>query len=103
MPEPLTLSDFDVHLNARFPVHLGPGAILEMELIEATPLPEPGRGNPVMTRPPFSLIFRGPLDRLLPQHLYQMDHPSRGMIEIFLVPLGPEGDPTGHHYQALFN
>ena len=104
MLEQLTVGDFGGHLNAPFPILLETGERLDLELIEARSLGEPG-GSPRREpgRPPFSLIFRGPIDRLLPQRVYTVEHPTRGSLGIFLVPLGPEGDPKGLHYQAVFN
>jgi hypothetical protein len=50
---------------------------------------------------PFTLIFRGPLEPLLPQRMYDLDHPDRSLAGIFLVPLGPDGE--AQVYQAVFN
>jgi hypothetical protein len=52
-------------------------------------------------RPPFSLIFIGPGDMILPQRLYQLTHEEMGEVTIFLVPIGK--DDRGVLYQAIFN
>jgi hypothetical protein len=52
-------------------------------------------------RPPFSLIFVGPGDMILPQRLYQLTHEEMGEVTIFLVPIGKED--RGVLYQAIFN
>jgi hypothetical protein len=105
MLDQLTVSDFFGHVNALFRIRLGSGESIDLELIEAKTIGErrrpdlPGIGR----QQAFSLIFRGPRDRLLPQQIYPIEHPTRGAIGIFLVPLGPEGDSNGLHYQAIFN
>ena len=52
-------------------------------------------------RPPFSLMFTGAGDLILPQRIYQLTHPEMGELAIFLVPLG-KGE-NGARYQATFN
>jgi hypothetical protein len=92
-------------VNALFRIRLGSGESIDLELIEAKTIGErrrpdlPGIGR----EQAFSLIFRGPRDRLLPQGIYPIEHPILGTLEIFLVPLGPEGDSEGLQYQAVFN
>ena len=51
-------------------------------------------------RRPFSLIYRGPLTPILPQQIYPVEHPELGTLELFLVPVGPEGG--GMQYEAVF-
>jgi hypothetical protein len=104
MLDQLTVSDFIGHVNHTFRVSLASGEVLNLELIEADTI---GQSQPIVSpgirAQAFSLIFRGPLDRLLPQQIYPIDHPTRGTLEIFLVPLGPNGDSDGLQYQAIFN
>ena len=100
----LTVSDFIGHVNRTFRVSLGSGEVCELELIEADTIGEcHGPASPGMRAQGFSLIFRGPPDRLLPQQIYPIEHPTRGLLGIFLVPLGPKGESNGLHYQAIFN
>jgi hypothetical protein len=101
MLDQLTVADFGPHLKTAFRTHVEPGDVLELELIEASPI-GPADGS-TASRQPFSLIFRGPRERLLGQRIYPIEHPQLGTLEIFLVPLGPLGDPDGLHYQAIFN
>ena len=49
----------------------------------------------------FSLVFRGPHDRLQQQGLYPMQHDQLGAFELFLVPVGE--DTAGIYYEAVFN
>jgi hypothetical protein len=104
MLDQLTVPDFIGHVNATFRVILGSGDVIDLELIEAKTIGESRRrDSPGIRQQAFSLIFRGPRDRLLPQRIHPVKHPTLGTLAIFLVPLGPEGDPTGLHYQAIFN
>jgi hypothetical protein len=104
MLEPLTVSDFIGHRNVSFRIPLDSGGAIDLELIEARTIGEGHRpDSPGIRRQAFSLIFRGPLDRLLPQGTYPIQHPTMGTLEIFLVPLGPDGDTKLHRYQAVFN
>ncbi len=98
----LTLVSFAGHLNSVFRVTLVDDEPVDLEMIRADALPSRSAlGSSV--REPFSLLFRGPRQRPLPQLIHHLGHPLMGELEIFLVPLGPEGDPTGTHYQAVFN
>ena len=76
-------------------------ARLELELAEVSRMPEDwGHAD----RPdPFSLVFHGPADHVLPQHVWPLDHDELGRLEVFLVPLGPQGPDGGPMlYEAVF-
>jgi hypothetical protein len=104
MLDHLTVGDFIGHMNATFRVNMGSGEVIDLELIEAKTIGEGARpASAGMRQQPFSLIFRGPRDPMLPQRIHPVEHPTLGSLTIFLVPIGPEGDPTGLHYQAVFN
>jgi Domain of unknown function (DUF6916) len=104
MLDHLTVSDFIGLVNRTFRVPHDSGEVFDLELIEADTIGESHRpASPGIRAQAFSLIFRGPRDRLLPQQIYPIEHPTRGTLGIFLVPLGPEGDTNGLHYQAIFN
>lgn len=93
-----TRSNFEECVGATFRAETSPEESQELTLIDITPLPPgPGRDDP------FSLIFRGPTSPGLEQKIHRLSHPEMGAIDLFLVPLGPEGDPDGTHYQAIFN
>jgi hypothetical protein len=38
---------------------------------------------------------------VLPQAIYQLEHDRMGTMDIFLVPIGPDGQGMG--YEAVFN
>jgi len=88
-------------LNQTFTIDPGvPGAVraIPLVLIEVT---EHGSGAAgPQRRQPFSVLFRGPALPVLPQRTYVMDHNSLGRLELFLVPVGPDGQ--GMRYEAAF-
>src|SRR4051812_43655213 len=54
-----------------------------------------------MRAQPFSVILRGPRLPALPQGIYSIDHPRRGPVDLFLVPIAE--DAHGRRYEATFN
>jgi hypothetical protein len=96
----LTYDDFAGRVGESFEVAVGDEA-LPLELIEATVSPEAGgRGPGGEERQQFSLLFRGPLDAALPQGSYRLRQSGADALELFLVPLGPDG--FGMRYEAAF-
>lgn len=100
MLDTLSMETFKSHVGESFRIAFTDGEI-ELTLILATPItagePEPDPAK----RSPFSLTFRGgPVDRFLPQRIYELEHPELGSLPIFLVPLGPDGE--GMRYEAIF-
>jgi hypothetical protein len=71
---------------------------LDVELIECKTLNAQVRDG---HREPFSLIFRGPAQPLLPQRIYSFDFGELGRSDIFIVPIGR--DAIGMRYEAVFN
>jgi hypothetical protein len=100
--ERFTIETFAPHLRQTFRALPDAAAPIDMVLTEATPLGSgsgqeagaPGR------RVPFSLVFRGPRDVLLPQRTYRIEHEAIGAFDLFLVPIGPDGE--GMRYEAIF-
>jgi hypothetical protein len=45
-------------------------------------------------------MFRGPTGPILPQRIYRLRHPVMGELDLFLVPIGPDGE--GMRYEAVF-
>ena len=93
----LTLDDFVVHRNETFQVS-GGDAALAVLLIEANALGAASAGP--SGRAPFSLVFRGPRDVSLEQRIHRLEHAELGVLELFLVPIGP--DALGLRYEAIF-
>ena len=74
------------------------GSTLDLELVSVTLGSAPNDAGE--RRVPFSIVFRGPLEPLLPQQIYGFDHDELGSFELFIVPIGP--DEAGMQYQAVF-
>jgi hypothetical protein len=72
---------------------------VELQVVECKPLNARGRSQ--VQREPFSLVFRGPKNPVLPQRIYQIDFGALGAFDIFIVPVGP--DDRGMRYEAVFN
>jgi hypothetical protein len=95
--ENFTIATFSGHVGENFRIYPQDADPLEIELISATRLGE----DPEPEGRPFSIVFRGPKDALLPQRIYRMEHEEIGAFDIFLVPIGP--DEEGLLYEAIFN
>jgi hypothetical protein len=94
----LTRTQFAGRLNERFRIYAD-AASFDVELIQAEALGPHDNGR--SRREPFSLVFRGPLEPVLPQRIYRLEHGGLGTLEIFLVPVGSDKD--GMCYEAVFN
>jgi len=90
----LKLDDFASHCDADFEMEI-PGGTVPLKLVQADPTGASRREGGA-----FSLLFAAPAGTALPQAIYPIKHPSLGMFEIFLVPIGPLAGGNG--YQAIF-
>ena len=90
----LKLEDFAANVGADYSLDSGDSR-LSLVLEEANAL-----GQSMREGGSFSLLFRGPLEPLLPQGIYTLRHEG-DPIDIFLVPIGQ--DPGGTRYEAIFN
>lgn len=95
--ELLTLQHFSGRLNEVFLGVLDDGEV-PFQLVEARALPTHSAAVP---RAPFSLLFRNTSSFPFPQQIYRLRHAAIGEVEVFLVPVGREGDDF--LYQAVFN
>jgi hypothetical protein len=108
--ETLTAGDFRGHQGTRF--RLTGGApdgrslvSVEAELVEVT---EHTGSAPGTFRAPFSVLFYGPLQPVMAQGIYRVEHEQLGALELFLVPVGPDEPsvpgqaPTAMRYEAVF-
>jgi hypothetical protein len=98
MSPDLTCESFEKHLGEKFRVVAEEVEGLELELIEASPIKTQ---QPGATRPPFSLVFRGPAEPVMNQQIVPLEHDTMGRLDIFLVPIGP--DEQGMQYEAIFS
>lgn len=95
MLDKLRQEDFARHVDDTFLLRPPAGEPLEVRLIETA-----GVGGTPADRDPFSVVFRGPAEPLLPQAIYRLEHDRLGTLDLFLVPLGPSAD--GMSYEAVF-
>ena len=86
-------STFAEHLKSTFRLP-HQAATAELELVEVADGSAPGHVN-------FSLLFRGPLQPLLPQQIYPVEHDRLGRFDLFIVPV--KRDAQGLYYEAVFN
>jgi hypothetical protein len=97
--EQLTVDDFAPWVGARFELRVEERAIVA-ELAWARSVGErPAPGS--VRRWTFSLGFRTPPEVRLPQRIYGVVHPKLGRLDLFLVPVQPDGQ--GNLYEAVFN
>jgi hypothetical protein len=94
----LTYDTFEGRTGQRFR-DAETGAELELTTVEDTTAVL--KNVPDGHRAPFSLLFRGPGDTLLPQSIRTLAHDELGDLDIFLVPVAQEAD--GYRYQAVFS
>jgi hypothetical protein len=90
----LTIGDFAPHLGATFEMRTEAGMV-PLKLAKVDPVGDSGRKGGA-----FSLILVAPAGPSLPQGVYPVTHPSLGVMEFFLVPIGPASGGNG--YQAIF-
>jgi hypothetical protein len=94
------LAAFALHVGETFVLRVGERQSLDVDLVEARSR-RPSGSSATATDRPFSLVFlsRGPAP--LPQRIYRLEHPTLGAMELFLVPLGPQGGRM--RFEAVFN
>ena len=90
----LTVDQFAAHLNDSFAV-VHENSRLPFTLVEATV-----KGARASGRQPFALLFLGPLEPVLPQATYRFEHAAFPSLDIFIVPVGPDGNRM--RYEAIF-
>jgi hypothetical protein len=99
--EQLTADSFAPAVGDRFILDDGAGIRLELELLESRlHRPDAPAVDESGMRAPFSILFRGPADPVLPQRIYRLEHGALGPIDIFMVPVGR--DDAGATYEAVF-
>jgi len=102
MLDKVTVSVFAEALGSAFRVRAEFNRIVDLELVEAKALAtRSGAPIAVPRQEPFSILLRGPLEPILPQRIYALEHASLGPLELFLVPVGR--DAKGICYEAVFN
>ena len=98
MLETLTYESFVPLLNQRFTIGDG-RSTLDAELVEV----KLSGGSAQITRQPFSLLFLTSAPQTCRQGIFSVAHASIGVIEVFLVPVGPDPKVPGSMvFQAVF-
>jgi hypothetical protein len=95
----LELENFADKVGQVFTINFADAPSMELKLVEAEALVVARQR--AGSRQPFSLVFTGETERLLPQKTYWLEHDGMGTIQIFLVPVGKK--PEGYEYQAVFS
>jgi hypothetical protein len=97
----MSFEQFSGRVGQTFQVSTDGGPSISAELVEATEGTEGGGAGPDgQSRQQFALVFRGPREPVLTQATYAVEHDELGRLEIFLVPIGPDG--SGMRYEAVF-
>lgn len=94
MIEDLTVESFAGCVGEAFRLTADEGTF-EVTLVECETL-----GGTALNRVPFSLVFLGPREPVLPQRTYPLAHDELGELEVFLVPIAQDDDGT--RYEAVF-
>lgn len=95
MIETLKKTSFDPYLNETFTICSEEHGEIAVELVQITERNDPRMEN-------FSLIFRGTMDKILPQKIHHLKHPKFGEVDLFVVPITYHKH-DGMYYQVVFN
>jgi hypothetical protein len=95
--EPFVFEMFVERVGQDFRIDVDPTTSIVTVLTSATRLD----GDPHRSGSGFSLVFRGPVEPLLPQRIYRLVHDELAAMDVFIVPIGR--DEAGAHYEAIFS
>lgn len=103
MLERFTIDTFAPLAGQRFRLHVEGHEPLEMTLGSVTEIPVSGwrPDDAADHRQPFSLVFLGPPQVVLPQAIYRFEHDELGAFEIFIVPIGRTAQSVS--YEVVFS
>ena len=93
MLEPFTLQTFTPLVGTSFRVQAAADRAVELALTAARSRSPTGN--------PFSLVFAGPRQPVLPQATYPFEHGTLGRFDLFICPIGQSATNTS--YEAVFN
>ena len=94
----LKSSDFQGIVGKNLPVRFEPNVILEAQVLQVK---EFNNYSPI-ERKPFSIELRtSQKEAYYTQGIYTINHPEKGDLDIFLVPVG--FDTKGMKYEAVFS
>ena len=101
MLDRLTATTFAPAVGDTFVLDAGDAGRLDLELVESRlHRPDAPAEDESGARAPFTLVFRGPVDPVLPQRIYRLEHETLEPMEIFIVPIAR--DEAGTSYEAVF-
>ena len=104
-PDTMTRTTFAPYFGHTFRVAFGSSELVPLQLFKVRDLLAArvlaARGFTVDPDQSFSLLFRGPVDRPLPQDTYQFEHSRIGRFELLIVPMRPDQD--ARYYETIFN
>lgn len=104
MLESFIVDTFRPHVGDWFRAYGDVGSdAVEIQLLSATETAGAAERAPEGALPhrrPFSLVFLGPPQTILPQRIYRIAHATLGEFDLFLVPIGR--DASGVQYEAVF-
>lgn len=90
----LRIDDFAPLCDSAFAMQTAGGTV-PLKLVKVASAGDSGRQGGA-----FSLLFVAAAGTSLPQAIYSVTHPAFGVMDIFLVPIGPLQGGSG--YQAIF-
>jgi hypothetical protein len=98
--------DFMAKQGEIFSLQLSEDVSLSTRLVEVSALravaPNAALNSTPHDQTPFSLLFKGPAQPVLPQSTYRLKHDGEDrLLDVFLVPVS--ADATGVHYEAVFS
>lgn len=97
MLENLGIEDFRRVRNTKFRLYDDASNHVDIELVEVVD----EQVNPTEKGERFSLFFHVPVQSMIPQRIYEMEHEQLGKLQMFIVPVSAE--ENGFRYQAVFN
>ncbi len=98
MLDQLQASDFAHLEGTTLSVRFHPEVTLETNLIEVSET----RGESPLIRNPFRLVLQTQQkNEYYPQAIYTLIHPEKGDLQLFMVPLGSDGN--GMRYEIVFS
>lgn len=97
----LTRDQFTPAIGTCFEIPFDDGSRHELELAETRDVFAGGSPNE-KKRKPFALTFLGAKDRYVKQGIYPLRHPDLGLLNLFIVPLGPDRATGRIQYEAIF-
>ena len=102
MLDSFSYATFSDHLGETFRLRIDDDRTVDLVLTTATDLADHDWGYPetASRRTPFSIVFIGPAEFVLPQYNYRLESDTLGAFDLFIVPIGR--DAAGVKYEAVF-